>query len=240
MGKLSPDFSPDLLHPSYFIRRGLVRGIREFAPSLKGKLIDFGCGSKPYRSLFVVEEYIGVDYYNEGHPHDHEQIDVFYDGKNLPFESGYFDSVLCSEVFEHIFNLDEVLGELNRVTKMDGRILITCPFVWNEHEVPYDYARYTRFALTDILNRNGFEIIEYAKSGNFITTICQLWVLYFNIILENRCRKFALTRWGYKAFFVFLPNLLGLLLNKILPDNKSLYMNNIILAKKTVASEGPQ
>jgi SAM-dependent methyltransferase len=233
MSKLSPDFSPDLLHPSYLIRTGLLKNIRRFSPGLKGKLMDFGCGSKPYRSFFRVEEYIGVDFYNEGHPHDHEQIDVFYDGEKLPFDSAYFDSVLCSEVFEHIFNLDQVLGEINRVMKTDGRILITCPFVWNEHEVPFDYARYTRFALSDILKRNGFEIIEYAKSGNFVLTLCQLWILYFSILLEKRCRKFVLTRWTYKGFFVFLPNLLGLLLDKVLPANDSLYMNNIVLAKKT-------
>ena len=53
--------------------------------------MDFGCGSKPYKSLFNVEEYLGVDYYNEGHPHENEQIDVFYDGKNLPFPDNYFD-----------------------------------------------------------------------------------------------------------------------------------------------------
>ena len=72
--------------------------------------MDFGCGSKPYHSILQVEEYIGVDFHNEGHPHDNEQIDVFYDGEKLPFENSYFDSVLCSEVFEHVFNLDEVLA----------------------------------------------------------------------------------------------------------------------------------
>ncbi|MBN9380255.1 MAG: methyltransferase domain-containing protein [Chitinophagaceae bacterium] len=226
------EFRPSLTHPFYFIRQGLYKGILSKSGALKGRLLDFGCGSKPYRSLFDVEEYIGVDYYNEGHPHDNEQIDFFYDGKKLPFCDQNFDSVLCSEVFEHVFNLDEALAEINRVLKTDGRILITCPFVWNEHEVPHDYARYTRFALEDILKRAGFEIMEFSKSGNFILVIHQEWVLYFKLLLQKKSRKFFLFRWLYKVFFVFLPNLTGSVLNALLPENDSLYLNNIVLARK--------
>ena len=194
--------------------------------------MDFGCGSKPYKSLFNVEEYLGVDYYNEGHPHENEQIDVFYDGKSLPFPDNYFDSVLCSEVFEHIFNLDEILKEINRVMKPGSQIMITCPFVWNEHEVPYDFARYTRFALQDMLNKNGFEILHFEKAGNFITTITQLWILYWHTILYKKIKKVSALRILYKGFFVILPNGLGIILNKLLRSESSLYLNNVVVAKK--------
>ncbi len=52
--------------------------------------MDFGCSSKPYASLFKVDEYVGVDYDNEGHPHQNEEIDVFYNGKELPSLDEYF------------------------------------------------------------------------------------------------------------------------------------------------------
>jgi ubiquinone/menaquinone biosynthesis C-methylase UbiE len=229
---LHPEFQPSLFHPYYFIRNGLKDNIQKNASHMSGKLLDFGCGSKPYKSLFNVSEYIGVDFENEGHPHDNEQIDIFYDGKSLPFPEKYFDSILCSEVFEHVFNLDEVLGELNRVLKKDGKILVTCPFVWNEHEVPYDYARYTRFALNDILSKRGFEVIEYSKAGNFVTTIAQLIELYFFNTYKGIWQKFFLFRWFYKISFFLLPNVIGLLLNKFLPKNQTLYLNNILVAKK--------
>ena len=199
---------------------------------MKGRMLDFGCGSKPYKSLFSVSEYIGVDYENVGHPHENEQIDVFYDGKSLPFENGHFDSILCSEVFEHIFNLEEILPELNRVLKTGGTMLITCPFVWNEHEIPHDYARYTRFALDHQLKKAGFETIEYSKAGNFVTTISQMIVLYFNNTYKGWWRKFFLFRWFYKFSFFLVPNVTGVLLNRLLPDNQSLYLNNILLARK--------
>jgi len=146
------DFYPDYFHPYYFIRKGLADHIQLHASQIKGKLLDFGCGSKPYQSLFSVDEYIGIDFKNEGHPHDGDQIDFYYDGKTIPFEDNHFDSVLSTEVFEHIFNLGDVLNELNRVLKHGGKMLITCPFVWIEHEMPHDFARYTKFALEDIFS----------------------------------------------------------------------------------------
>lgn len=226
------EFNPGLFHPFYFIRKGLYRSICANSHELTGNLMDFGCGSKPYQNLFKVDRYVGVDYYNEGHPHENEQIDVFYDGKQLPFADAVFDSVLCSEVFEHVFNIDPVLKEINRVVKKGGKILITCPFVWNEHETPHDYARYTRFALQDMLERNGFEMITFSKSGNFVIALSQAWILYFSILLREKSRRFFLSRWIYKLFFVLLPNLTGLLLNALLPANDSLYLNNIVLACK--------
>ena len=230
---LDPEFSPSLMHPFYFVRHGIKDGVYQYAGQLTGKMLDFGCGSKPYRSFFRVDEYIGVDFENVGHPHDNEQIDVFYDGKSIPFEDSRFDSILCSEVFEHIFNLEEILRELNRVLKPGGKMLITCPFVWNEHEVPHDYARYTRFALESLVTRNGFEIIDYAKSGNFVTVITQLTTLYFFNHFKGMLRKFFLFRWMYKILFFFIPNLAGKIMSKILPVNKSMYLNNILLVKKT-------
>jgi hypothetical protein len=116
--------------------------------------------------------------------------------------------------------------------KTGGNILITCPFVWNEHEVPFDYARYTRFALKDILEKSGFEIIHFAKSGNFITTITQLKILYFYTSFGKRWYKHFLSRVIFKFLFVLIPNLIGLFLNKLYPHNDTLYLNNVLIAKK--------
>ena len=229
---LHSEFQPSLIHPFYFVRHGIKDGVIKYASHMTGRMLDFGCGSKPYKSLFRVEEYIGVDFENEGHPHTNEQIDVFYDGKTIPFPDQHFDSVICSEVFEHIFNLDDILKELNRVMKPGAKMLVTCPFTWNEHEAPYDFARYTRFALDSMLNKNGFKIVEYSKSGNFITAVTQLITLYFFTVFKGPVRKFFLFRWLYKALFFFIPNLSGLILSKILPFNQTMYLNNIVLVQK--------
>lgn len=232
MRRIDSEFSPNISHPYYFIRKGLKDSILKYSQHLSGRMMDFGCGSKPYKSFFTISEYIGVDFENEGHPHHNEQIDVFYNGESLPFQANQFDSILSTEVFEHIFNLEIVLKELNRVLKTDGKILITCPFVWNEHEIPYDYARYTRFALFNLLKNTGFEVVEYSKAGDFITALFQLLILYFNNYYKGIVRKFFLFRWLYTLLFFIIPNLVGLLLIKLLPKNDSLYLNNVLVARK--------
>ena len=131
-----------LLNPVYLIRRGLWKRVSSIAPRLEGKVLDFGCGSKPYESLFTLcNEYVGVDLEFTGHDHAESKVDVFWDGKTLPFDENYFDACVSFEVFEHIFEPDAVLAELSRVLKPGGSLLITTPFVYGEHEVPFDFAR---------------------------------------------------------------------------------------------------
>jgi SAM-dependent methyltransferase len=229
---ISKEFRPTFFHPYYFIRTQLLKSVTEHAHHLKGRLLDFGCGSKPYKDLFEVEEYTGVDFINEGHPHDNEQIDVYYDGKTIPFPDNSFDSVLSSEVFEHIFNLPEILVELRRVLKPGGKILITCPFVWKEHELPHDYARYTLFALKDLLEKNNFVVHITDKSGNFMQVISQLTVLYFYDTGYSAVKRIPVLRELFRFLFVFLPNVGGTAASKILPSKNQLYFNNIVVAEK--------
>jgi len=230
--QVSREFDPGLSHRFYFIRKGLLEAIRKYSPSLKGKLLDFGCGSKPYRSLFNVDEYIGLDFEKTGHDHSQEQIDVFYDGRKIPFDDAYFDSILCSEVAEHLFDLPAVLAEMNRVLKKGGQLLLTCPFVWSEHEVPYDFARYTQFALKDMVEKNGFRLVEFEKKGDFIKAIAQMRALYFVELAEP-----ILSKLSYPGIFllrssVFLINGWGKFKSWLLPAKHVLYLSNILLAEK--------
>ncbi len=229
-------FNPGLNNAFYFTRSVLYKKINQFAPELRGRVMDFGCGSKPYQSLFTnATEYIGVDYAGEGHSHTNESIDILYDGKTIPFPDEYFDAIFSSEVIEHVFNVEEILKELARVIKREGKLLITCPFVWPEHEVPADFARYTQFALKSMLERNGFTLLIVDETGDFLTAIHQMRVLYFN---EHFIPSFPLL--GKSKFFrTNIPPLINPILNGwfsfkswLLPKRKDLYLNNIILAKK--------
>ncbi len=231
-GKLE-SFQPSLLslliNPFFFIRRGLYKYIKTDAENLHGVLLDFGCGRKPYKNLFNVKEYIGVDIKQSGHSHECSEIDVYYDGKSIPFNDEYFDSVFCSEVIEHVFEIDNILNEINRVMKTNGKILLTVPFVWNDHEVPYDYGRYSTYGITYLLEKHGFEIIKISKSTNFMETVFQLGILYIHLLIKTR----------YKILNVFLNiiiispfTLIGYVFSKFLPARYDLYNNSIILARK--------
>jgi SAM-dependent methyltransferase len=215
----------------YLVRRGLFKSIYKNRKYMKGKLLDFGCGRKPYRRLFCVEKYIGLDMLSRGHCHKDEQIDVYYDGATIPFIDNCFDSVFSSEVFEHIFNLDQILKEIHRVMKPEGHLLITVPFVWEEHETPYDFARYTSFGLQHLIEKTGFEIIKIEKTTHYIETIFQMWNVYINasILPSNGYLKMLLT-----PLIIAPITIMGLCFSKILPDNKNFYHNNLLIAKKKV------
>ena len=168
-----------VINPFYIIRNGIFRSISEIAPRINGEILDFGCGSKPYESLFKnAKTYLGVDVKVSGHDHKNSKVDYFYDGKNLPFPNESFDAVVSFEVFEHVFNIEEVLQEIHRVTKPNGNLLLTIPFAWDEHEIPYDFARYTSYGITHILEKNGFKVIELKKTTTYVMTIIQMIILY--------------------------------------------------------------
>ena len=147
----NPGFMGIFTNPLYIIRKRLFQSIVSNKMYLKGKMLDFGCGKRPYEKYISVEEYIGLDIESSGHNHEEEKIDVYYNGRNIPFNDNSFDSVFSTEVFEHVFNLNVVTSEIYRVLKPSGHLLISIPFVWDEHEAPYDFARYTSFGIKSIL-----------------------------------------------------------------------------------------
>lgn len=117
-------------NPFYFVRKELYEGIAKHAPHLKGKLIDLGCGTKPYQHLFTqVESYTGLDIAVSGNSDGKSAIDLYYDGVTFPLENNSIDVLFSSETFEHIFNLPVIVAEIQRVVKPGGHILITCPFL---------------------------------------------------------------------------------------------------------------
>jgi SAM-dependent methyltransferase len=236
MNMVPKDFNPPVSHPLYFIRKGLFNKISLYSSQLNGRLLDFGCGAKPYQSLFNhVTEYIGLDYISEGHSHENEHVDVFYDGKTIPFPNESFDAIFSSEVFEHVFSLQEILPEISRVLKKGGKILLTCPFVWEEHEVPIDYARYTQFALHDMLRKNGFAIISTDKNGHFIQALYQMYIVYIHDFWLHKVvffSKFEFFKKCVRQIFVPFSNYCFLFFERFWPKSKKLYLNTIIVAQK--------
>ncbi|MCS7004615.1 MAG: class I SAM-dependent methyltransferase [Cytophagales bacterium] len=223
-----PDFFSIWLNPFYFIRKELFVSIKNYAPMLSGKLLDFGCGRKPYRHLFSVDEYIGIDIETSGHSHENSQVDIFYDGKHIPFPNATFDCVFCSEVIEHVFEPDAVLKEIHRVLKPNALGLFTVPFAWSEHEQPYDYGRYTSFGIKYLFEKNGFEVIKHQKTGNFIKVIFQLSMLYGHLLFpKNKIISTLLN-----VVCISPIAILGIFLSWLLPANQDLYFNNIVLVRK--------
>ncbi|MEO7216797.1 MAG: class I SAM-dependent methyltransferase [Gemmatimonadaceae bacterium] len=219
-----------VISPVYFIRNGLYKHISSLAPAMGGDFLDFGCGSKPYESLFANRSsYTGVDVQVSGHDHRTSRIDVYYDGKTLPFADRRFDSTVCFEVFEHVFNIDEALTEIWRVLKPGGQLLLSVPFAWDEHEIPYDFARYTSFGIKSVLERNNFEVVEMRKTTTYIVALCQVFIAYLSRYVLPKNRIIASV---FQLALIFPLNLATLFLNFVFPMRYEYYCNNVVLARK--------
>ncbi len=60
---------------------------------LKGRLIDIGCGTKPYAEMLAsyVTEHVGID--QEQSSHDRSNVDLFGTAYEFPVSNESFDSV---------------------------------------------------------------------------------------------------------------------------------------------------
>jgi len=225
-------FSPSLLgiflNPFYLARTALRSAMVEYANSIGGRLLDVGCGTKPYEDVFLVSEYVGLDI-DSPVARQRGIADYFYGGKVFPFAAESFDAVLCNQVLEHVFNPDEFLAEIQRVLRPGGQLLLTVPFVWDEHEQPYDYARYSSYGLTALLEKQGFKIKSHNKLLADVSIIFQLANAYLFKVSNNWPRPAKLI---FTATVMAAITLMGMLGARLLPGNPDLYLDHVLLAEK--------
>ena len=247
MNKLIESLRKQRFHPhwllgaifnDFFITRvGLLDFISSNAHEIKGRILDVGCGEKPYANLFAATEYIGIDIEQSGHDHTRSDIDVFYDGLNIPFEDNSFDSIVCFEVLEHVFEPEKIIQEMYRVLKPGGKLMLTTPFIWNEHEIPYDYGRYTYFGLKHLFTKNEFNVVNQKRIVSGITLFIVLISLYVREGQEALKNIFKKSKaWNGLIYLLFRPiffvfNVTGSICS-LLPRSDRFYFNNGIVAKK--------
>ena len=156
----------------------LVESLRRVAPRAHGRLLDVGCGDKPYEHLFVpfVDSYLGIEheatYANtDAGGRASRGADVLYDGKRLPFEDRSFDTVLSIQVLEHTPRPGELLAEMARVVRDDGLIILSVPFSFRLHEEPHDYFRFTPHVMRELGRNVGLDMEEIAPRGGLWSVV---------------------------------------------------------------------
>lgn len=230
----SSSFWAIFFNPYYFSRRELFANVKELGRFLSGKVLDVGCGTQPYRHLLHCTEYRGMEFDTPAN-RKNKKADYFYDGVFFPQADASFDSVLCTEVLEHVFEPELFVREMARVLKPGGKLLLTVPFVWAEHEQPYDYARYSSFGLRLLLEKNGFEIIEHRKTCDNVTTLFQL---LSDCIYRKVAGNGGLLRLSAAHFLSAAVNINGFFFDLLLPRNNDLYLDNVIYAVRKESSCG--
>ncbi|MGY0575775.1 class I SAM-dependent methyltransferase [Bradyrhizobium sp. RDM12] len=133
---------------------------------VRGRLLDHGCGRLPLYGMYkdLASEVIAVDWGNSLHPTEH--MDETHDlNQPMPFASGSFDTIISSDVVEHLWNPVGVMSELARVLKPGGKIILNTPFNYWVHEAPHDYFRWSRYAIEELAERAGLHVVERLSCG---------------------------------------------------------------------------
>jgi SAM-dependent methyltransferase len=155
----------------------IVASLREVAPRARGRLLDVGCGNKPYEAFFrpYVTAYIGIEHEatfaataagSQG-----TRPDQTYDGRHLPFPDRSFDTVLNVQVLEHTPHPRALLAEMARVLADDGLLILLAPFQFRLHEQPHDYYRYSSHGLRHLCEEAGLEVLEIRPQGSLWSVI---------------------------------------------------------------------
>ena len=160
----------------YAIRDVLIRH-EEF---VAGRVLDLGCGSRPYENCFNgrVTRWVGADYPASGHP-PATRVDVFADAMKLPLADQAFDSVLCTQVLEHVPEPLELLRESFRVLLPGGHLVLTAPQYNGLHGEPQDFYRYTKYGLQHLAEKAGFLVKHIVPIGGFITLFTFQTTIHF-------------------------------------------------------------
>lgn len=149
----------------------VFRHIRPWLQERNGCILEVGCGAQPYRHLLPDRcRYTGLDWdRSEDHFNYRVPDTVYYSGEHFPFGDASFDSLLHTEVLEHIYRAPQFLAECRRVLRPGGVMLFTVPFQARYHYQPHDYCRYTPAALERLLQEAGFTSMEILPRGSDIT-----------------------------------------------------------------------
>ncbi len=147
----------------------------------RGRLVDIGCGSKPWRALFAphVDEHVGVDYLPEIRG---TKVDVVATAYEIPLPDGHADTLLLSAVLEHLERPGDALREARRLLAPGGHAILTAPFIWPVHEAPRDFFRYSPFGLRHLLEAAEFDVVEVVPLAGAWTT--------FSLELSYALRKY--------------------------------------------------
>lgn len=150
--------------------------IREFARKASSSVdanalvLDAGAGDSPYREFFRNCEYEATDVCLRPH-HDYKHVNYICNLSEIPVPDNRFDMILCTQVLEHVPNPQQVLCELHRVLKPAGKVWLSTPLYFDEHEIPYDFFRYTQYGLRSLFEKAGFEVESVDWLGGYFGTV---------------------------------------------------------------------
>lgn len=185
----------------------LKKQIQKHSHYIKGIVLDAGSGDgERYKKFFNFDKYIKLDINQDS------GADIIGSVENISLESNSVDSVVSTQVLEHVKNPQKAVSEFYRVLKSEGYCLVTAPQLNELHEEPHDYFRFTKYGLEEIFNHAGFKIVLIEQRGGFWSANTQIQIRYaIDLFLLNKIR---ILRWIFQPF-ILLNGIVAILLDFI-------------------------
>jgi SAM-dependent methyltransferase len=145
---------------------------------VSGRILDAGCGSQTYRRFCEHLDYRAQDFgkFTGDERRGLTALDSYEYGKldyisniwSIPEQDGYFDTILCTEVLEHIPYPIETIREFSRLLKPGGTLILTAPSNCLRHMDPYFfYSGFSDRFFERVLPDCGLEITRLEAVGDY-------------------------------------------------------------------------
>lgn len=136
---------------------------RVLATAGDGAVLDAGCGAQPFRGLIEREgrRYVGMDAVQN----QNGSVEILSALEDAPAFAVPFPVVLCTEVLEHVVDIDQAFGGLRRACAPGGDVVMTVPFVYPLHMEPYDFRRLTLHGIERLAHAHGFTLASSERLG---------------------------------------------------------------------------
>lgn|GEM_PF-788262 len=157
---------------NWAVRRKLRAEILGALDAFAGRrIVDIGCGRKPYASFLAgrVASYVGVDRADSLHGTDH--VDVIGDATATGLPSASADTVLMTQVLEHLEDPGAAIKEACRLLEVGGHLILSTNFAWHLHEEPRDFFRFSEFGLRYLFAEAGLVTLDVRPVGGTWLTI---------------------------------------------------------------------
>ncbi|MBN1765151.1 MAG: class I SAM-dependent methyltransferase [Sedimentisphaerales bacterium] len=154
------------------------RNLKQYA---KGKLLDLGCGKVPLYEAYrdYVTDIICVDWDKSIYKNIYLDFELDLT-KTLPFADNEFDTIILSDVLEHIPVPEHLWKEMARVLSRNGKLIMNVPFYYWIHEKPYDYYRYTEYALRRFVELSGLRVVQLKPIGGALEVMVDIFANNIN------------------------------------------------------------
>jgi SAM-dependent methyltransferase len=168
--KLSEDFTRRAKY-SDLGRWFITRFLRQVSANLSAgaRVLDAGAGECVYKPFFSHCRYRAVDLAVGEARWNYMNLDCIAELHRLAFRTEAFDAVVCTQVLEHLNRPVESVAEMHRVLRVGGTLYLTAPMAHPEHQVPYDFFRYTSYGLRSVMRDAGFDQCEVVPFGGLLT-----------------------------------------------------------------------